>query len=42
MAEVNPRYDIETGSIMFDGAESFDVNAVGAAQTPWWNRTLSR
>ena len=40
MAEVDSRYDIDTGSIMFEGAEKFDVKAVGAAQTPWWNRTL--
>jgi mannose-6-phosphate isomerase-like protein (cupin superfamily) len=40
MVEQDTRYDIETGSIMFEAAEKFDVNAVGAAQTPWWNRTL--
>jgi mannose-6-phosphate isomerase-like protein (cupin superfamily) len=40
MTEIDSRYDIETGSIMFEGAEAFDVKAVGAAQTPWWNRTL--
>lgn len=40
MAGAESRYDIETGTIMFDAAEKFDVNAVGAAQTPWWNRTL--
>ena len=34
------RYDIETDSIMFDAGEEFDVPAVGAAQSPWWNRTL--
>ena len=33
-------YDIETDSIMFDAGEEFDVSAVGAAQSPWWNRTL--
>ena len=33
-------YDIETGTIMFQKGERFDVQAVGAAQTPWWNRTL--
>ena len=33
-------YDIETDSIMFQKGEQFDVSAVGAAQTPWWNRTL--
>ena len=40
MVEHSDRYDIQTDSIMFDAAEKFDVNAVGAAQTPWWNRTL--
>ena len=34
------RYDIDTDAIMFNRAEAFDVAAVGAAQTPWWNRTL--
>jgi mannose-6-phosphate isomerase-like protein (cupin superfamily) len=34
------RYDIETEAVMFARGEDFDVAAVGAAQTPWWNRTL--
>jgi mannose-6-phosphate isomerase-like protein (cupin superfamily) len=34
------RYDIQTDEIMFAAGEPFDVTAVGAAQTPWWNRTL--
>lgn len=34
------RYDIQTDEIMFGAGEKFDVTAVGAAQTPWWNRTL--
>lgn len=34
-------YDIETAGIMFPNGEHFDVAAVGRAQTPWWNRTLS-
>lgn len=34
------RYDIETDSVMFGPGEPFDVGAIGAAQTPWWNRTL--
>ena len=34
------RYDIETDEIMFGTGVPFDVTAVGAAQTPWWNRTL--
>ena len=33
-------YDIETDSVMFGGGEEFDVTAIGAEQTPWWNRTL--
>ena len=36
----DPRYDIDTDSIMFERGEAFDVTAVGSAQTPWWNRTL--
>ena len=34
------RYDIDTDSIMFAGGQEFSVTQVGAAQTPWWNRTL--
>jgi mannose-6-phosphate isomerase-like protein (cupin superfamily) len=34
------RYDIATDEILFGAGEPFDVTAVGAAQTPWWNRTL--
>ncbi|MGA0606908.1 cupin domain-containing protein [Phenylobacterium sp. VNQ135] len=33
-------YDIET-SILFDQGQHIDVAAVAAAQTPWWNRTLT-
>ena len=40
MDKVAERYDIDTDGIMFAGGEQFDVTAVGAAQTPWWNRTL--
>jgi mannose-6-phosphate isomerase-like protein (cupin superfamily) len=32
-------YDIQT-EILFDQGQLIDVRAVGAAQTPWWNRTL--
>jgi mannose-6-phosphate isomerase-like protein (cupin superfamily) len=38
---MDKRYDIDTEAVMFEGGEPFDVAAVGAAQTPWWNRTLS-
>ena len=34
------RYDISTDEILFACNQQFDVAAVGAAQTPWWNRTL--
>ena len=34
------RYDIDTNEILFAGNQLFDVVAVGASQTPWWNRTL--
>ena len=40
MDKLAERYDIDTDEIMFAGGERFDVTAVGAAQTPWWNRTL--
>ena len=40
MDKLAERYDIDTDGIMFVGGEQFDVTAVGAAQTPWWNRTL--
>lgn len=40
MTSIDARYDIDTDAIMFSGGEHFDVAAVGAAQTPWWNRTL--
>ena len=33
-------HDIDTDAVMFAAGEHFDVTAVGAAQTPWWNRTL--
>lgn len=35
------RYDIDTDKIMFEGGERFDIAALAALQTPWWNRTLS-
>jgi mannose-6-phosphate isomerase-like protein (cupin superfamily) len=41
MDKVMARYDIDTEAVMFEGGETFDVAAVGAAQTPWWNRTLT-
>jgi mannose-6-phosphate isomerase-like protein (cupin superfamily) len=40
MGDTGDKYDIETDTILYDGGERFDVTAVGAAQTPWWNRTL--
>lgn len=40
MDKVAERYDIATDEVMFAVGEAFDVAAVGAAQTPWWNRTL--
>ena len=39
MAEDKQSYDIDTDNIMFQKGEHFDVCAVGAAQSPWWNRT---
>jgi mannose-6-phosphate isomerase-like protein (cupin superfamily) len=40
MGDTDDKYDIDTDTVLFAGAEAFDVTAVGAAQTPWWNRTL--
>ena len=40
MSQTDFRYDIDTDEIMFDHAEQFDVAKTGAAQNPWWNRTL--
>ena len=40
MTESRQAYDIETDAVLFEGAEHFDVDAIAAAQTPWWNRTL--
>ena len=34
------RYDIDTNEVLFAGNQHFDVDAVGAAHAPWWNRTL--
>ena len=34
------RYDIET-DILYPQATHIDVAGLAAAQTPWWNRTLS-
>lgn len=40
MDKLDKRYDIDTDGTLFASGEHFDVTAVGAAQTPWWNRTL--
>ena len=40
MSQPENRYDIDTDTVMFQPAEPFDIGAIGAAQTPWWNRTL--
>lgn len=39
MTEVQDRYDISK-DVLFDALERIDVTALGAAQSPWWNRTL--
>lgn len=39
MDKIDDRYDIAK-DILFEAGEAFDVGAVAAAQTPWWNRTL--
>jgi mannose-6-phosphate isomerase-like protein (cupin superfamily) len=33
-------YDIDTDAILHPAGAEFDVAAIGAAQSPWWNRTL--
>jgi mannose-6-phosphate isomerase-like protein (cupin superfamily) len=40
MSDVQDRYDISK-DVLFGQAERIDVTAVAAAQTPWWNRTLT-
>lgn len=39
MDKIDDRYDIAK-DILFAAGQAFDVGAVAAAQTPWWNRTL--
>jgi hypothetical protein len=39
MDKIENRYDISK-EVLFKGGVAFDVGAVAAAQTPWWNRTL--
>jgi mannose-6-phosphate isomerase-like protein (cupin superfamily) len=39
MDKIEDQYDIAK-DILFEAGEPFDVGAVGASQTPWWNRTL--
>jgi mannose-6-phosphate isomerase-like protein (cupin superfamily) len=40
LTDPGSRYDIKTDEVMFAAGQNFDVFAIGAAQTPWWNRTL--
>ncbi|MFI4935260.1 MAG: cupin domain-containing protein [Caulobacterales bacterium] len=40
MDKVEDRYDISK-EILFAPLETIDVTAVAAAQSPWWNRTLT-
>lgn len=39
MDKIDGRYDISK-DLLFESLQAFDVGAVAAAQTPWWNRTL--
>jgi len=41
MDKPESRYDFDTDEMMFGPGQHFDVAAVGAAQQPWWNRTLT-
>ena len=40
MTDVQDRYDISK-DVLFEPNERIDVTAVAAAQSPWWNRTLT-
>lgn len=40
MSKSATRYDIQTATAMHVAGEEFDIAAIAAAQTPWWNRTL--
>lgn len=40
MTDARQDYDIDVDSVMYPAGEFFDVSRIGAAQTPWWNRTL--
>ena len=40
MDKVLDRYDIAK-DVLFEPPAKIDVTAVAAAQTPWWNRTLT-
>ena len=40
MTDVQDRYDISK-DVLFGPGEKIDVSAVAAAQSPWWNRTLT-
>jgi mannose-6-phosphate isomerase-like protein (cupin superfamily) len=42
MDKFEDRYDIATDEILFASGEHFDVGAVAAAHSPWWNRTLAQ
>ena len=35
-----PAYDIET-EVLYPGLTHMDVTSLAAAQSPWWNRTLT-
>jgi mannose-6-phosphate isomerase-like protein (cupin superfamily) len=41
MSRPTQAYDIQTDGVMFPPGAHFDIAAIGAAQTPWWNRTLT-
>jgi mannose-6-phosphate isomerase-like protein (cupin superfamily) len=40
MDKVHDRYDISK-EVLFAPQQKIDVTALAAAQTPWWNRTLT-
>ena len=40
MTDVQDRYDISK-DVLFGPSEKIDVTAVAAAQSPWWNRSLT-
>jgi mannose-6-phosphate isomerase-like protein (cupin superfamily) len=41
MTDARTRYNISTDDVLFSNGQRIDIPVVAAAETPWWNRTLS-